>query len=245
MDRDCITVVSNDWLNNIHFLDRQDSIDIRFRKLPHWSQPGTLAFITWRTADSMPREVFLQFRKKRFALIRNAGADPETHWQTALAKQAPQALHQVELELFETWDRYLDACEGACVLRQSEMISIVAESLIRFNHDRYLITDYIVMPNHIHIIAAFDREDRMLLQGTSWKRFTGRAINQKLRRTGKFWQPDQFDHLIRDELHFEYYRNYIRNNPMKAKLNLPSEAYYSFDCSRLSPRGALDEPRET
>jgi hypothetical protein len=34
--------------------DPQQDFEIVHRRLPHWSQPGTLCFITLRTWDSMP-----------------------------------------------------------------------------------------------------------------------------------------------------------------------------------------------
>jgi hypothetical protein len=39
------------------FFDQQADIGIVERKLPHWSQPGTVTFITWRTFDSLPTAV--------------------------------------------------------------------------------------------------------------------------------------------------------------------------------------------
>jgi hypothetical protein len=33
--------------------DDEADVAVVQRKLPHWSQPGTVAFITWRTLDSM------------------------------------------------------------------------------------------------------------------------------------------------------------------------------------------------
>jgi putative transposase len=74
------------------------------------------------------------------------------------------------------------------------------------------------MPNHVH--ALFVQNPlwplEKLLQ--SWKRFTTREINKPLDRTGKLWQRDYFDRLVRDERHFENCVRYIRRNPQKASL---------------------------
>ncbi len=222
------------WLNNIQYLDKSTDIDIRFRRLPHWSQPGTLTFITWRTADSLPKEVLNKFRSQRFAIIRQADVDPESDWRSELRTRSPQELDRLQHKLFEAWDSKLDDGLGACVLHRSDLLQEVLQSLLRFNNDRYLLTDFVVMPNHMHLIAAFDSENRMMTQGTSWKRFTGRVINQKIGRSGDFWQPDQFDHLIRNEDQFLYYRNYIRDNAKNAGLILPPGAYYTLDLKSLA-----------
>ena len=38
----------------MRFFDPNDELLITQRKLPHWAQAGSVVFITWRTADSMP-----------------------------------------------------------------------------------------------------------------------------------------------------------------------------------------------
>jgi hypothetical protein len=40
---------------------------IEGRSLPHWSQAGTMCFITWRTWDSMPSAVVLHWHNERVA----------------------------------------------------------------------------------------------------------------------------------------------------------------------------------
>ena len=66
----------------------------------------------------------------------------------------------------------------------------------------------------------------MLKQCTEWKRYSGRQINDRLGLRGEFWQTDQFDHLIRSPEQFEYYRCYIAENPVRAKL--PADAFLYF-----------------
>ena len=82
----------------------------------------------------------------------------------------------------------------------------------------YELTDYIVMPNHVHLLAAFPDSPAMLDQCESCKRFTATRINRQLNRKGRFWQHDGFDHLVRSVEQFEYLRGYIAQNPIKARL---------------------------
>ena len=113
------------------------------------------------------------------------------------------------------------------MLKRPELSQLVEESLLHFDGDRYVLTDAVVMPNHVHLLAAFRDESTLLTQCTSWKRYTGRRINELLGQRGEFWQVEQFDHLVRSEEHFEYYRRYIADNPRKAGLALGQYRWYS------------------
>jgi putative transposase len=79
------------------------------------------------------------------------------------------------------------------------------------------------MPNHTLSAVA-----------QSWKRFTAREANQLLRRTGQaFWQPEVFDHWIRnDEEHARCCR-YAVNNPVKAQLCAAPEEWRWSSAWRL------------
>ncbi|MSR59942.1 MAG: hypothetical protein EXS05_20275 [Planctomycetaceae bacterium] len=115
---------------------------------------------------------------------------------------------------------------GACLLRRRELAEIVAQSLKKFDGDSYELTDFVVMPNHIHLLVAFPDEPLMLKQCANWKRYTARRINEASSERGEFWQEDAFDHLVRSPEQFEYYRRYIADNGPKA--NLPKTDYLLF-----------------
>src|SRR2546423_1278241 len=66
------------------------------------------------------------------------------------------------------WNDDLDACHGACVLRRPGLAAIVAESLRHFDGERYELTDFVIMPNHVHILVAFPDEESLLKQCESW-----------------------------------------------------------------------------
>jgi putative transposase len=121
-------------------------------------------------------------------------------------------------QLFKTWDGELDHGAGECVLARPELSKIVADALLHFDGDRYFLTDVVVMPNHVHVLVAFRDEEALLAQCEAWKRYTARQIQKALGRQGEFWQVEQFDHLVRSEEQFEYFRRYIAENPKKAAL---------------------------
>lgn len=199
--------------------DPKTDVAIVERKLPHWSQPGTVAFVTWRTIDSMPAAVVKQWFADRDRWLRAHLIDPaQPNWREKL-RELDQGLVCEFLETFwNRWQDSLDECHGACVFRRPELGEIVAKSLRHFDNDRYLLLDFVVMPNHIHLLASFPSKEAMLDQCESWKHYTATQINRRLGQHGRFWQQDGFDHLMRSEEQFAHLRRYIATNPEKARL---------------------------
>lgn len=159
--------------------------------------------------------------------MRLHGVDPaSTDWESSLSSLP--ASHQREYyDIFRAeWHEYLDRGHGECVLRRPELSMIVQQSLLKFDVDRYHLTDFIIMPNHVHLLAAFLDSESMLKQCENWKHFQAFQINRRLGRKGRFWQQDSFDHLVRSEAQFEYLRRYIADNPQKA--NLPPHEYLHY-----------------
>jgi REP element-mobilizing transposase RayT len=87
-----------------------------------------------------------------------------------------------------------------------------------WDSQRYELGDWVVMPNHVHVLFRPLGEHRLpdILQ--SWKSFTAKAINKALGRTGSVWQEDYWDRLIRNERHLHAVQRYIAGNPAKAGL---------------------------
>lgn len=51
-----------------------------------------------------------------------------------------------------------------------------------------------------------------------WKGKSSRRANQLLKRSGKFWQENYYDTLIRDEAHLKHAIRYTEQNSAKAFL---------------------------
>jgi putative transposase len=208
--------------------DDEADVAVVQRKLPHWSQPGTVAFITWRTFDSMPTAVVKRWRADRDRWLCTHAIDPaQPNWREKLYELDRRLVNAFLEAFWKRWQDALDDCHGACVLRTPELAEIVAKSLRHFDNDRYLLLDFVVMPNHVHLLAAFPDEDAMLNQCKSWKHYTATHINRRLRQRGRLWQQDGFDHLVRNEDQFAYLRRYIAENPHKARLRGGEFAHYS------------------
>ncbi|HJT31403.1 MAG TPA: transposase [Pirellulales bacterium] len=209
----------NELLLPFRFFDNEADVAIVERKLPHWSQPGTVAFITWRTLDSMPETVVKRWYADRDGWLRDHAIDPAwPNWRDRLYELERRVVSEFLQTFWNRWQDALDECHGACVLRTPELAKIVADSLLHFDGDRYLMLDFVVMPNHVHLLAAFPDEDAMLKQCESWKHYMATQINRALRQRGRFWQQDGFDHLVRSEGQFAHLRRYIAENPRKARL---------------------------
>ena len=136
-----------------------------------------------------------------------------------------EVVQRWQRELEELFHRSLDACHGACVLRDPEIAKIVGETLLFHRGTKYELDRLVVMPNHVHAIVQFDPESNLSVVSQSWMRYSARQINQALGTSGPFWQPEPFDHIIRSPEQFHYLQQYIFDNPAKAKLR-PGEFLY-------------------
>jgi REP element-mobilizing transposase RayT len=96
------------------------------------------------------------------------------------------------------------------------------------------------MPNHVHVLMT-------PLEGFSvgkvmgpLKGFCAHEIHETLNEgSGRLWQPESYERLIRDLQHFERVARYIEWNPVKAKLcGRPEDWPYST--ANLKVRERLD-----
>ena len=197
------------------------SISEHFR--PHWSQAGAIVFITFRSADSIPEEVLNRWEREKQNWMRIHNCPIDRHWSEVLPTLDSPVRDQFKKEFNRCREAFLDTCHGECVLRKPQLAKIVAETLLHFDGERNRMGDFIVMPNHIHLLAAFASEDALVAQSDSWLHYSARQINLALEQKGKFWQQEPFDHLVRSPQQYEYLRKYIRDNGLMA--GLPQNEY--------------------
>jgi putative transposase len=211
----------------LNLFDPQAEYRVVERRLPHWSQAGVVCFITFRTADSLPLHVIDRWHAERINWLQQRGINTEfSDWQSQLAALPRDAQAEFHRRFWNQWHDQLDAGHGACVLSRPELSQIVADSLTHFDDKRYELLDYVVMPNHVHLLVVFPNDEAMLSQCESWKHFTATKINRLLDQTGRFWQQDGFDHLIRSEEQFWFLRRYIADNPRKT--HSPTSAFQHY-----------------
>ena len=162
--------------------------------LPHFDEPNTIQFITFRLADSMPQSVLQAYA---------------------------EALERGEITEREQWKRienYLDRGHGACWLKTPAIASMVDSALRYFDGKRYRLIAWCVMPNHVHALAEMWEDHPLEEVVHSWKSYTAHQANKTLGRSGRFWQPEGFDRFMRSTKHLLRTLEYIENNPGTAGL---------------------------
>jgi putative transposase len=140
-------------MDGLHFFDRKQDFTVVWKRLPHWLQAGTVCFITWRTADSLPKAVQDQLTAERHETFQRFGIaidsqesvlgenGPRGQFSPRIAKQiaklSPGDQVRLNWQLYEAWDSHLDHGAGACVLARPELSETVAASSKHFDGDRY------------------------------------------------------------------------------------------------------------
>jgi REP element-mobilizing transposase RayT len=176
--------------------------------LPHVKREGASYFVTFRLADSLPREVLLQFEREHAEALRRVSA-------TATISETAEA----DRELRRKIERYLDLGAGACHLRHPGVADLTADALKYFHGRQYLLHDWVVMPNHVHVVLWPMPNFTLSEILKSRKRQIARQANLILKKTGEtFWQRESYDHWIRNDEEQSRICRYIRNNPVKARL---------------------------
>ncbi|HEX3128772.1 MAG TPA: transposase [Thermoanaerobaculia bacterium] len=141
------------------------------------------------------------------------GWKTELRWQENLPASDPR-----EVKLRRLVSKYEDAGYGACWLRDDRIAATVEETLLVFDGQRYRLSAWCVMPNHIHTLIETWEGWSLGDVVHAWKSFTAHEANRILGRSGDFWFREYFDRFIRDDRHFSSAVNYIENNPVKAGL---------------------------
>lgn len=182
--------------------------------LPHVKREGASYFVTFRLADSLPQEVLLELKREQAERLRALG-DGST------ARRA-----EVNLEFQRQIERHLDRGMGECHLRRPEVAKVVAEAILHFHGEQYVLDEWVIMPNHVHLVLWPMPNHTLSEILQSRKRHTARQANLLLGRTGiPFWQPESYDHWIRNDEEKARIRRYVRNNPVTTGLCRAPEAW--------------------
>lgn len=210
-------------MDSLKFFDPRADIEKHTSVLPHWEQPGASYFVTFRLADSLPKEKLEEWKCERDAWIE---AHPKP-WSEEVEKD----FHERFSSTIEHW---LDAGHGSCVLRDPSASRIVGDALNHFEGQRCIQHAWVVMPNHVHALFTLLGEHHLDQLLHSWKSFTANKIHAFTEERGRCWQRDYFDRLIRDQAHFQNCVRYIRKNPMKSKLRPGEYLLFESECVRAA-----------
>ena len=169
---------------------------------PHWQQLGKRYFVTFLLADSIPADALAKWQKERDAWL-TSNPEPWTDQQNEFYYR----------EFADKIDHMLDAAHGSCSLRDEKVAAIVAKALRHFDGERYVLESFVIMPNHVHVAFTLNPDNDLADVIHSWKSLTAHEVNQLLSREGEFWQRDDFERMIRDEMHWKRVLQYIEKNP--------------------------------
>jgi type I restriction enzyme R subunit len=202
----------------------------RRRNLPHIDVSGGIFFVTFCLEGSLPASG-----------MRSIAA----RWHTrALHPPACQIPHRwrarCSAAAFAATDRLLDSSPAVRWLADPRLADIVQEALLYRHGTAYELLAYVVMPSHCHVVFTPLEDElkgrparQVILQ--SLKRRTATECNRMLGRSGRFWQPESFDRLVREQANLERVVAYVERNPVNAGLcHLPEE--WRFSSAHTRPR---------
>ena len=178
--------------------------------LPHFDGQEAIQHVTFHLADSLPKETLARLQAE-------VGHLPEDERKRAMTAR------------LQDW---MDSGHGSCVLREPDIAAMMGGVLRFFADDRYTLFEWVVMPNHVHVLFKPLQGWKVSQIVASWKKFSARKIlewtaNRTANRNANLpigaappnvWHREYWDRFMRDEAHFNRAASYIRNNPVKAGL---------------------------
>jgi putative transposase len=184
--------------------------EFRRRNLPHLERPGADYFVTWRLADTIPRELLesLQFRVDALSgRASNSINDDERRRQASDERK----------RIFARFDRYLDEGNtGPKWLADPRMAEIVMRVILE-QTDRAHIDCFTVMPNHVHLLCHPIAPHPLREVMKRIKQITAYHCLKLSDSHSPFWQDENHDHILRDGEWTRVVR-YIIQNPVVAGL---------------------------
>ncbi len=168
-------------------------------------------FVTFRLANSLPKETIVRLREERKQLERELHKDSK-------ASQHKERLYELHKRYFGKFDKLLDgASTEPHWLSNSHVVKMVVDAIHYRDSKKYELIAYSIMPNHVHMVITVERSDTSLYRILqSLKAFTAKEANKILNRNGAFWQNESYDHVVRNEKELGNIIWYVLNNPVKA-----------------------------
>jgi REP element-mobilizing transposase RayT len=164
--------------------------------LPHFDGREVPQFVSLHLFDSVPASVVERWKREL----------------DVLDSKTDRILLQRRLE------RYLDQGYGQAFLKEHRVATMIQDVLLGSDSRSYRLSAWVIMPNHIHMLATRFESYTLADIMQSLKSITSHKANRILKRHGQFWMLDYFDRYIRNAEHFAKTLRYIEDNPVKAGL---------------------------
>jgi REP element-mobilizing transposase RayT len=182
--------------------------------LPHWRQWDRTYFITTRLADSIPADIRESWLQQRNAWLTQRGIVPGGDL-AGVSEDVRREFHQKFTARFH---ELLDGGHGECLLARADLAEEFSQIMISSHGESCHLDAWVIMPNHLHALVEPMEGVTLGAILKSWKGASARKINGMLGRSGRCWQPETYDHIVRSEAQLEHFRRYIAGNPSKAGL---------------------------
>ena len=180
------------------------------QRLPHKQADNAVYFVTYRLYGSVPISVIRQFQTEYELSIKKL---LQSKIYTAANEFALQKKH------FAQFDTFMDASVNEPYwLNENTIAQVVYDSLLHMGTSAINLYCFTIMSNHVHcLFSVKDNNVDLYKLMQSHKSFTAKKCNIILQRTGAFWEPESYDHIVRAG-EFDKIVNYILQNPVKAGL---------------------------
>ncbi len=182
--------------------ENQHKRTYKHHNLPHWDYPERLQYITYRLWDSLPKYQLKEILEK-------AAIVPKERRRSYMG------------HLVEEW---VHNGSGCGILTADDVFPIILENWFYHHKKAYDILEWVIMPNHVHLLINQYYGYALKDVVESWKSFTSRRImetasyKQAVANNPDFvdsvWYPNYFDRMIRGSNHKANTRQYILNNPV-------------------------------
>jgi len=141
------------------------------------------------------------------------------------SRHFPARNRPVHQPVYETGNRsvivFLTVCtaDRRPILATPEMHELLRESWLKAHTWR--VGRYVVMPDHIHLFCVPGTNPPESLRSwvAYWKRQVAFAVGRS------FWQKNYWDTQLRRHESYAVKWEYVRNNPVRAKLSVTPEAW--------------------
>jgi len=110
--------------------------------------------------------------------------------------------------------------ERRAILAYNEVAAILVDEW-RHAHDRHgwAIGRYVIMPDHVHFFCSAELNAKTLpIFMQRWKEWTSKRIVRGLKLSGRIWQEEFFDHVLRSVESYSQKWDYVKENPVRAGL---------------------------
>src|SRR5881398_3273705 len=130
-------------------------------------------------------------------------------------------------------DRLADLFHHHCtfkrraILASKEVAAILVDEW-RNARDRHgwAIGRYVIMPDHVHFFCSAELGAKPLpIFMQRWKEWSSKRISRELKLSGRLWQEEFFDHILRSSESYSQKWNYVQENPVRAGLVKSSDRW--------------------